>query len=477
MSTSLSTIQYPTSDELRKLWPYLDSREQERLTRLLSPRTTKYVTHRPHAKQLEFLNLNCMEAGYGGAAGGGKSDALLMAALQYVDVPGYSAIIFRKTFTDLSLPGALIDRSQEWLKKTDARWNPSSHQWRFPSGAILAFGYLENENDHYRYLGAEFQFVGFDELTQFQEKQYLYLFSRLRRLQSSEVPLRMRAATNPGGTGHEWVKARFMIGADGTAAHPDRPFIVAKVIDNPSLNRDEYAKSLTHLDAITRQQLMDGYWVSADGGAFRQSWFRYFSIDGDYAILHYPDTERGDVRVSRKPWWFAVVADTASTKKNYSDYTAIGTFAFQSPDMFVWNMFREKMLDSVAIRAIRNVYLNAIPKPTILAVGEKPPSVIQHLREGPPRLSVRAMPEVDSKFDRSLSARNMAHNGNLWILREAAWRSDLEAELLAFTAEGTHAYDDQVDVTSHAATLMHEVTLNVGTDFARQARQGLVISS
>ncbi len=124
-----------------------------------------WIPHEPTPKQAEFLLLPDREAFYGGAAGGGKSDALLMAALQYVEVPNYAAILFRRTFADLALPGALMDRSQEWLSGTEARWNERDKTWTFPSGATISFGYLEHENHKYRYQSAEFQFIGFDELT------------------------------------------------------------------------------------------------------------------------------------------------------------------------------------------------------------------------------------------------------------------------------------------------------------------------
>lgn len=87
-----------------------------------------------------------------------NSDYLLMAALQFVTVPGYNSIIFRRSYTDLSLPDGLIPRSHEWLTNTDARWRPDLHQWVFPSGATMTFGYLESENDVYRYKSAQFQF-------------------------------------------------------------------------------------------------------------------------------------------------------------------------------------------------------------------------------------------------------------------------------------------------------------------------------
>jgi hypothetical protein len=162
---------------------------------------TGYIPHKPTPKQLAFLLLDNQEALYGGAAGGGKSDALLMAALQYINVPGYSALLLRRSYTDLSLPGALMDRAKAWLLPSGARWRDGLKTWEFPSGASITFGYLEKPGDEYRYQSTEFQFVGFDELTQFTEAQYRYLFSRLRRPYAVDVPLRMRSA---GGQRREY---------------------------------------------------------------------------------------------------------------------------------------------------------------------------------------------------------------------------------------------------------------------------------
>ncbi len=220
-----------------------------------------YVPHTPHPKQAEFLALDTLEALYGGAAGGGKSDALLMGALQHVHVPGYAALLLRRTFRDLNQPDAIMARSHEWLRGTDARWNDRDKRWTFPTGSTLTFGYLDTDKDKYQYAGAALQFIGWDETTQFAEAWYTWLFSRLRKLHGSEVPLRVRGATNPGGVGHEWVRRRFVASQD-----PARPFVPALLVDNPSVDAESYRLSLAQLDHTTRLQLEEGVWVRDAGG-------------------------------------------------------------------------------------------------------------------------------------------------------------------------------------------------------------------
>lgn len=244
-----------------------------------------YCPHAPTEKQAAFLALEGREALFGGAAGGGKSDALLMAALQYVHIPGYAAIIFRRTYADLSKPGALLERAHAWLDGTAAKWIDETKTWLFPSGAKLAFGYLDSEKDKLNHQGAEYQFVGFDELTQFPEKWYRYLFSRLRRLKGVKIPIRMRGATNPGGIGHNWVMGRFpILTADADAGRQavgerGRVFIPSKLEDNPFLDTEEYEESLAELDAVTRVQLRRGDWrISAGGSIFKREWFKTFAL-------------------------------------------------------------------------------------------------------------------------------------------------------------------------------------------------------
>lgn len=242
----------------------------------LAPRLTSYIPHVPHAPQQAFLllsDIGVREAFYGGAAGGGKSDALLMAALQYVDVPGYKALILRRTFAQLNQPGMLIARAKEWLWESDARWNGGDYRWTFPSGAELVFRHCQNEDDVLDLQGAEYDFIGFDELTQFTEYQYTYASSRLRKLATSGIPPRLRSTGNPGGIGHRWVKRRFIDKLPREDDPEDTPaecvariFIPARVSDNPSIDLGEYEKSLAVVDPQTRKQLLEGDWDAREPG-------------------------------------------------------------------------------------------------------------------------------------------------------------------------------------------------------------------
>ncbi len=201
--------------------------------------------HQPTYKQLLFLSLKGEEAFYGGAAGGGKSDALLMAALQYVNEPGYAALLLRRTFKALTLPEALLDRARMWL--IGVKWQGDSTSYVFPSGARLSFGYLEADKDVEQYQSAAFQFIGFDELTSFGKKAYDFLWSR-NRTSDPTLPLQMRSASNPGDVGHEWVLNRFVKDKnpyeiyeytntlpDGSSVSTTRQFIPATAYDNPKI--------------------------------------------------------------------------------------------------------------------------------------------------------------------------------------------------------------------------------------------------
>lgn len=242
---------------------------------------SQYLPHPPSPKQRLFLSLTCRDAMYGGSAGCGKSDALLGAALQGINIPEYSAIIFRRTFKDLSQPNALMDRAHQWWDKSDARWCEELKTWTFPSGARIGFGYIAHENDLANYRGPEYQFIGLDEATQFEGRVIQFLFSRLRRKASfpKSFPLRVRLATNPGGIGHDFICSRYGI-AQGQGFPPGSPplvirredgsvrrvFVPAHAEDNPGLDWEDYHRSLEELTPIQVKQFRDGMWVQDTSG-------------------------------------------------------------------------------------------------------------------------------------------------------------------------------------------------------------------
>lgn len=250
--------------------------------------------------QTEFLACSAYEALYGGAAGGGKTDSMVMGALRQVAQRSYNGIVFRRTFPELE--GQVIPKSREWYNACSGRYDSVKHYWRFPSGSRIHFGHLQHEDDVYRYQGWEFQYIGFDELTQFTERQYTYLLSRARS--ATGIPIRIRSTANPGGVGHEWVMKRWAPWLDpespvkaepgqvlwyinandgehwcepGTPGALSRVFIPARIEDNPHLSQNdpEYENRLRGLDQVTRAQLLDGNWLirPAAGLYFKRQWF------------------------------------------------------------------------------------------------------------------------------------------------------------------------------------------------------------
>lgn len=230
---------------------------------------------------------------YGGAAGGGKTDALLIHAWNVATTHRNARVLFlRRTYADLRKGGAAIDRSHE-LYSGHALWNGGHHRWTFPNGSIVEFGHLQHGDSVYNYQGAQYDALIWDELTQFEEAQYTYLVSRVR----SRIGARpsIRAATNPGGVGHGWVKTQFVDSAPaevpfvltddvgqplGTAR-----FIPAKLSDNQALLSADptYEQRLGRLPDALRRALRDGDWDVFEGQVFTE-WRRETHVLPPFAV-------------------------------------------------------------------------------------------------------------------------------------------------------------------------------------------------
>lgn len=239
-------------------------------------RWNKYIRQVPTPKQMAFLALPHREGMYGGSAGSGKSSCILMGALQYMDVPGYSALILRTNVASLKGSDGLIPRSHEWLSRfPEVKWSGSTNTWSTPWGATLRFGYLATDSDMFKYNSTAYQYIAFEEVSEFKkEEHYEYLFSRMRKPEVgplSQVPLRTHSTSNPVGPGFKWVKRRFV-----SNRAPGVAFLPASMYDNPYLDHKSYLKSLDKLGPVLKKKIAEGDWSDLESGLlFPKSKFRY----------------------------------------------------------------------------------------------------------------------------------------------------------------------------------------------------------
>lgn len=266
--------------------------------------------------QAQFLASTAYEVLYGGQAGGGKSAALIAMPLRWATHPEFNGLVLRRESTQL---GDLLRKARRIYKPSfpSANFHGTENKWTFPGGATLRFNHCKEENDKYDYQGDEFALVGFDELTHFTRSQYLEIATRIRAA-SPGLPRYLRATTNPGGIGHEWVFERWGAwlnpdfeadglpirrGPDGRRLPPARPgeilwvvkrgerevyvprgtpraksrqFIPAALKDNPVLVAEDpdYEVRLDDLDPVRRAQLKGGDWLikPSAGLYFRREW-------------------------------------------------------------------------------------------------------------------------------------------------------------------------------------------------------------
>ena len=253
--------------------------------------------------QTEFLAASETDVLYGGAAGGGKSYAMLVDPLRYAHRAAHRGLIIRRSMPELR---ELIDKSRELYPKAfpGCKYREVEKMWNFPSGAKIEFGFLERDADVYRYQGQAYSWIGFDEITHLPtEFSWNYLASRLRTTDSEIIPY-MRCTANPGGVGAHWVKKRYIDPADYNESFEGsdgltRKFIPAKLDDNPYLAKDgRYEKMLMALPPTQRKQLLEGNWDVNEGAAFTEfnleehvippfeipiNWERVKGIDYGYA--------------------------------------------------------------------------------------------------------------------------------------------------------------------------------------------------
>ena len=431
---------------------------------------------RPQAgPQEDFLRNNANIVIYGGAAGGGKTFALLLECLRWVKKTGFSAVIFRRTSIQVRNPGGLWDTSLTIYPLASGYPRQSTLEWKFPSGAKVSFAHMDHDNDRFNWQGAQIPLIGFDELTHFTWQQFMYMFSRNRSV--SGVPSYIRATTNPDPD--SWVrhmiswwideksgyaipersgKIRWFVvesdkiiwgdskeeltSKDKTRLPKSFSFVASTIYDNKILlERDPtYLASLKALSRFEREQLLMGNWnVRPSAGMFFQrSFFNVIDVlPRNLTFFRYWDR-----------------AATKKTEQNAPDYT-VGLKLAKDPNgvFYVCDMVRLQESPLNVQNAIKNT---ASQDSVICKIGiEQDPGqagvseadLLIRMLSG---YNVKPYKATKDKVTRASPVSAQAEAGNIRVLR-GHWNEDFFRELENFP-EATH--DDIVDALS-GAFLMH----------------------
>ena len=277
------------------------------------------INYQPTPKQAIFHASKANEILYGGAAGGGKTKALIMDAFfRCLNNPGTTAVIFRRSYGELE--DTDIKEAQASYPEELATYNAGRHEFKLVNGSKILFRHCENEADRFKYSGIEIQFLYFDELTSFEQSIYDFLKTRLRAKKSLGVIPIVRSASNPGNIGHGWVKKMFVDAGPymeiqtqeiySETLHKTKKvrsqYIPALATENPFIT-DDYIFELEQKPEALRRALLNGDWDSFEGQVFTEfvndpkhykdrkwthviepfeiplDWARYFSFDHGYS--------------------------------------------------------------------------------------------------------------------------------------------------------------------------------------------------
>lgn len=276
---------------------------------------------RPNKKQAEFLSIptTVKEALYGGGAGSGKSDVLMMYGIvhQWYLNPRYKQVLMRRTHADLKKE--IVPRSRDMYTRFGATFNGTDMVWTFPrpdqygsgmrnAGAMIFLGHCENEKDVHNYDSMEISLYSPDEIALLTEYIYLYVgFERTRAPVGSGLPSIIRGAGMPGGIGHAFVYKRFMLGQKDTYGKiivgkggNKRIYIHATQKDNKDNIDPTYEQSLQGRPEAERKAKLEGDWDAYLGQVFDEFRDKKYPDEPDNALHVIPEFEIPN-------WWPKIV--------------------------------------------------------------------------------------------------------------------------------------------------------------------------
>lgn len=436
--------------------------------------------------QTLFLSSRADIAIYGGAAGGGKSYALLMEGMRHTSNKDFGGVIFRRTLADVKKQGSLLDTSILLYPIAGAKIRLDSLTWTFPTGAKLGFGHLEHGSTIQDWQGAQIPFIGFDELTHFTAEQFWYMLSRNRS--TCGIRPYIRATCNPDAD--SWVATLLawwidqetglpipdragvlrwfiklgdkIIWGDSAeqlkALQPDaRPksltFIPARLEDNAILTvKDpDYRANLMAQQQVHRERLLNGNWKirPAAGLLFQRHWCGAlvdalpadldFTRGWDLAATEKTETNDPDgtasVKIGRSPLGIYYVADASNL--------------FGAPMAVRLAVLNASSMDGARCK----ISIPQDPGQSGKAQGQEYASLLAGYNV---RISVEARGRQGdpAKVTRFSPFSAQAQAGNVRVLRapwNEAWFSSLEG-----FPDARH--DDLPDATSRAFNSFHERT-------------------
>lgn len=433
-------------------------------------------------KQEEFLASPADIVVYGGAAGSGKTFAILLEPLHYIQtVDGFGTIIFRRTTPQITAEGALWDTATKLYPAIGAASNRSDLKWVFPPyGNAIKMAHLEYDKHATDYQGSQIPLIVFDELTHFTEFQFWYLLSRNRSV--CGVRPYIRATCNPdpdswvakliewwidqetgypiderGGVIRWFVRVNNqLVWADSVeeikAVHPDLEpksftFIPAKLEDNPILMEldPQYKTNLMALTYVEMMRLRFGNWKirPAAGDVFKRAYF-----DKTYEAWRYIN-EAWPIKVQAWDTAFKAPVKRGNRETN-PDYSVCTTWGVNQNGYFMIDRWKDKVDYPHLLSAAENQYL--LHRPHLVLVEDKASgqSLVQSLKASTHLIPVLPMTPISDadKRARAEAITPLYRSGLVWTPDSAYWKSDYVETMVSFPEPTVH--DDDVDSTSMA---------------------------
>lgn len=433
--------------------------------------------------QTQFMASSADIIIYGGAAGGGKTYALLLESLRHKDVKSFGAVIFRHNYNQITAEGGLWDASQKIFNQVPdahSRKSPKLH-WRFDGGAKLSFAHIERDEDLESWQGTEIAYIGFDELTHFTKHQFLYMLSRNRT--TCGIRPYVRATCNPDSD--SWVadfiswwidqetgyaipgrsgQIRWMIVLNDIIYWGDTPeelakkyevnvedcksvtFIASRLEDNKILMESDpgYLANLKAMTEVDMERLLRGNWkIKASAGKY----FKRSQIGPSRMLSEIP----ADVVYWCRAWDIAATDETEDGDPDFTSGVLIGRR--RDGSFIVAHVINQLvkagdvenliLLTAIADRArFGSIYHVHIPQDPGAAGKIVAHNYVKKLAG----FNVKSDPVSGSKELRATPFAAQWQNGNIYVLI-AEWNEMYFNQLESFPASG---HDDMVDASADA---------------------------